>query len=333
LSDPNGFSIMYNFVRGRQLEGTFPGNATTGNWIISSARIARGWGMPPEEAWPYDGNVAPWPPSEPPGIDDIAKQCRASLYQRVKTLNECKAVIAKMQAGVLLSVEITDRWYTAPQGKIPLSSLEDEQVGSHSIVLEGYDDSQGSFTFANSWGVQWGDKGYGYIPYEVFEATWIEGWILELAEPGPPRKASAAVMEYAWAVTELGGGLLHCREFVGPGEERIGWAFVVQRAQTMEVEELFVRPQFRREGYGNRLMSAVIQLARQAGCSLQFCISYPDCVADNLRVFAEIADRAGFQVCKSQFRWAPFVAVRAGASLLHATVPTLVDRPRAPYRP
>jgi hypothetical protein len=38
------FSRLYGFVRSRQLDGTFPGDAGTGVWPITACRTERGWG-------------------------------------------------------------------------------------------------------------------------------------------------------------------------------------------------------------------------------------------------------------------------------------------------
>src|SRR5580700_9540106 len=94
-------SVMYNFVRSRQLEGTFPGDHSTGVWPITSLRISRGWGCPPEEAWPYKGRAEDWPPIEPPDIDRVARNFRIDIYQRVRTLLECKTVLARSNLPVM----------------------------------------------------------------------------------------------------------------------------------------------------------------------------------------------------------------------------------------
>ena len=39
-------------------------------------------------------------------------------------------------------------------------------LGGHAIVIVGYDEEKRLFTFRNSWGEDWGDKGYGYLPYD-----------------------------------------------------------------------------------------------------------------------------------------------------------------------
>lgn len=39
-------------------------------------------------------------------------------------------------------------------------------IGAHALTLVGYDDKTEQFKFANSWGPHWGDKGFGYLPYD-----------------------------------------------------------------------------------------------------------------------------------------------------------------------
>jgi C1A family cysteine protease len=192
---------MYNFVRSRQLEKTFPGDAYTGVWPISSLRIARGWGSPPNEAWPYNSDASACSPSEPPDIDKIAKRFRIGLYQRVRTTQECKTILAHRNMPVIVSVSITDKWYSAPNGRIPAPSPNDAPMGYHSVLLVGYNDSAAEFTFQNSWGLTWGDKGYGYIPYDTFDTIWWEGWVMD----------------------SLGDQTRSCREFVDADDERIAW--------------------------------------------------------------------------------------------------------------
>ena len=144
---------------------------------------------------------------------------------------ECRAILTHRHLGVLVTVGITDAWYNAPGGRIPSRSQHDKWVGDYAVVLVGYDDSAAEFAFANSWGVVWGDKGYGYLPYDVFEATWGGGLVCGfIPMPSALMKPNTEVTELGWGVSEHGGGMLHCREFVGAGDERIAWAFTVERS-------------------------------------------------------------------------------------------------------
>jgi C1A family cysteine protease len=52
-------------------------------------------------------------------------------------------------------------------GVIPMPNTKKEkQLGGHALLLIGYHDESKTFKFQNSWGTTWGDKGFGYIPYD-----------------------------------------------------------------------------------------------------------------------------------------------------------------------
>ena len=41
----------------------------------------------------------------------------------------------------------------------------EKMTGGHAMTVVGYDDKEEHFIIRNSWGVEWGDKGYFYMPY------------------------------------------------------------------------------------------------------------------------------------------------------------------------
>jgi hypothetical protein len=62
--------------------------------------------------------------------------------------------------------------------KVP-SKLFTKPDNAHYIALVGYDDARKSFILANSWGTDWGDKGFGYLPYSYLERYAIEGLFIK----------------------------------------------------------------------------------------------------------------------------------------------------------
>lgn len=73
------------------------------------------------------------------------------------------------------------------QGEVPYPQPGDKQVGGHAVLAVGYDDkikiagsklddSKGAIIFQNSWGEEWGDDGFGYLPYDYF----LEGLAMDL---------------------------------------------------------------------------------------------------------------------------------------------------------
>lgn len=300
---PKNPSITYGFVRGRQLEGTFPGEPGTGVWPITGERIAFGWGVLPDDAWPRGSQ---WPPREPPNVDAEAKRYRMGRYQRVRTLDECRTVMRGEQPlPVLVSLDITERWGNAPNGKIPALRRGDVFVGSHSVLLVRHDDSKSELTFQNSWGEDWGDKGFGCIDYETFETTWCEGWVSDLiGSRDDSPKDPPGFKRGAWGLREFGGGIFHCREFIDPSDERIGWLFAIERSGGIEVEEWFVRPTFRRQGYGKWLIRLALELAESKGLPLKIWISHADTSSSNLQIVEKLVHPLGLEIVESFEPWA-----------------------------
>ena len=81
-------------------------------------------------------------------------------------------------------------------GAFPYPSKNENRVGGHAILCVGFDDSKvitntidktstkGAFLIRNSWGTGWGEKGYGWLPYDYvtknFQGTRLatDFWVL-----------------------------------------------------------------------------------------------------------------------------------------------------------
>jgi C1A family cysteine protease len=57
----------------------------------------------------------------------------------------------------------------APQTYNDYNDPVDPFYGGHEVAIVGYDDEKKLYTVANSWGANWGDKGFFYMPYEYVE--------------------------------------------------------------------------------------------------------------------------------------------------------------------
>jgi GNAT superfamily N-acetyltransferase len=217
---------------------------------------------------------------------------------------------------VLASFEITNEWFTAPGGVISAPSAEDQYMAAHSVLSVGYDDTKSHFKFMNSWGADCGDSGFGYLSYSSFrsfETAWDEGWFMDVAYP-EFRKPRSGYSRRSWGFQRAASGFVyHCVEFTDPQDLRIAWALAVQREEgSLEVEELFVRPEFRRQGYGKRLTHALGELAAECGSRLKIWISYPDSDPSNLAIVEKLISPLGLAVNASGQRWAPLVASSKG---------------------
>jgi hypothetical protein len=82
---------------------------------------------------------------------------------------------------------------------IPFSPEFDKIVGGQAVLIVGYDDyyvgvSRGAFLIRNSWGTEWGDFGYGWLPYQfvrrhlavdiwtLFKSKWLDSKTFSIVE-------------------------------------------------------------------------------------------------------------------------------------------------------
>ncbi len=298
---------------------------------ITFFRVSWGWGLPPEDAWPYqriDGQVV-WPPDEPPGLDALAHQNLGGFYQRVRSLYECKLVLA-YHSPVMAVLDINDKWYDPPKGRIPEIDPNDIPTATHTVCLLGYDDEKQEIKFVHSWGPRWGDNGFGYISYGTFQSTCWEMWRQEhrvkITETGPEPGLKMRMR----GIGEHGGGILHGRDIVGPNEQRIAWMFAIERENSLDVEELFVKPEFRGRGHGRGLVRELAKLAQETGLAPRIWVSHADANDENLQKLGTLLGNLSVQVRPSPVRWAPFVACGADENLNYETL-NVPDSP--PGRP
>ena len=65
------------------------------------------------------------------------------------------------------------------KGRVPMPRKSDnvrEEHGWHAMLCVGYSDIDKVFIVRNSWGLEWGDKGYCYIPYDYVSPCRYRDW-------------------------------------------------------------------------------------------------------------------------------------------------------------
>jgi GNAT superfamily N-acetyltransferase len=173
----------------------------------------------------------------------------------------------------------------------------------HSVTLVGYDDTKKRFVFRNSWGTNWGDAGYGYLPYEYLERYQQEAWVLTLSTVDPILGGDRGIVERVWGVPDPLGNIQHGIEFVDYGSgEVIGWSFMLENDRGLEMEELFVRPMWRGRGFGRAMAARMCRLADSKGAKLTALIPHADVIAA-LPATERTLVSAGLRIRAAQEQW------------------------------
>jgi len=83
---------------------------------------------------------------------------------------------------LMFGFTVYDSVRSAVGGKIPFPAPNEKILGGHAVMAAGYDDNlkigdcKGAFLIRNSWGVGWGDSGYGWLPYEYLLRGIAQDW-------------------------------------------------------------------------------------------------------------------------------------------------------------
>ena len=109
-----------------------------------------------------------------------------------------------------------------------------------------------------------GGKAWKYI--SEFEADPA----LKGAFPRPPREST---------FEDTDGSILHWLEILDEDDNRVAWASALETRANLEIEELFVRPEYRRSGHGGKLFQRLQEISLSRGLPLRIWISFPDAAA------------------------------------------------------
>lgn len=199
-------SKLFVYQATQKLQGTAGNNGID---LRTALKAIVSLGIPYEQHWPYDLEKVNEEPSA--FVYALADRYRSVRYVRLdgrnRTGRETLAVVkAFLNAGFPSVFGFSVPASISRDGDVPYRPTFDNVQGGQAVIAVGYDDrrlssTKGALQFRNSWGREWGNDGYGWLPYAYIEEQLaVDFWTLmsdewldsdEFLRPRPPSATSA----------------------------------------------------------------------------------------------------------------------------------------------
>jgi len=126
-----------------------------------------------EEKWDFDMAKLNRRPNEE--CYEEARSFKIASAETVPCDEEAMKSVLAEGFPIIFGLKLTERFLSpGPSGKIETPDPKDPAAaehGAHCMLIAGYSDEEECFIVRNSWGSDWGDKGYCYIPYDYAAST------------------------------------------------------------------------------------------------------------------------------------------------------------------
>jgi C1A family cysteine protease len=122
-----------------------------------------------ESSWPY--NISRFAIKPPKKCYTEALNYQIISYARINTIDEMRTCLAD-GFPFIFGFSVYDGFESqkvARTGVVDMPKPGESMLGGHAVLGVGYDDKSRRFIVRNSWGTDWGKKGYFTIPYDYLK--------------------------------------------------------------------------------------------------------------------------------------------------------------------
>jgi C1A family cysteine protease len=170
-------SRLFVYYNSRLLEGDVLSDK--GAYIRDAIKAVRSYGICSENIWPYNVSQFTTKPTNECYTD--ARHRVIKNYYRVTILDDILDALNANHPVVSSMLVYSDfNKISNVKAKLSMPQTGEQYIGGHAITLVGYDLPNKLLLAKNSFGSDWGDNGYFWIPFDYAETQFMDNWIFDI---------------------------------------------------------------------------------------------------------------------------------------------------------
>jgi C1A family cysteine protease len=171
-------SRLFIYYNSRLVDGTL--NEDSGAYLRDTIKSTKKYGICSEALWPY--NTEKFTVEPPAYCYEDAKSRNIANYHKIDSLdgiidalNNNKPVVF----GMLTYRSFDD--LSKYNSIVSMPEPNEEETGAHAMCFMGYDQNKKLLLAKNSFGTEWGDNGYCWIPFGYVDEYIYDIWVFGIS--------------------------------------------------------------------------------------------------------------------------------------------------------
>lgn len=170
-------SRLFVYYNARLLEDSI--SIDQGAYIRGAIKAASQYGVCAETLWPYDTDRFAVSPTAECYLD--ARTRTIKHYHRLATIPD---ILDALNADhpVVFSLTVYPQFddISSSNPVLSMPTKYDHPLGGHAMTLVGYDLFRQLLLARNSFGTDWGDAGYCWIPFDYAGTDFMDTWVFDI---------------------------------------------------------------------------------------------------------------------------------------------------------
>lgn len=170
-------SRLFVYYNARLLDDSV--NEDVGAYTRDGIKAVNKYGVCSELTWPYLIERF----ANTPSVQSY-EDARHRLIKKYYRIQNVKDIVDALNADspVVTSMNVYESFFELDAGKkiLPMPKASENLIGGHAVSFVGYDLPKKLLLARNSFGTDWGDRGYFWVPFDYAEQDFMDNWTFDI---------------------------------------------------------------------------------------------------------------------------------------------------------